>query len=148
MGSYQLPPDVADSFNDLADRVARLEATSGRILASALPEVTTSSVALVDLGGPSLTFDVGPGSFVALFVEADMKNTSSGPRAQMSVVEPTDIPSGFQVLSQSGSVYLKTVTTSFVTFHATPGRRTYTIKYSVDAGTGFFQNRRMWGYVF
>lgn len=150
MGNYQSQPDIVDEFAAISTRVEALESGSGRVMVAAPGEVSTTAVGGgADLGGPYLTLDVGVGRFVGIFVQAEVWNTTPGARAEMSLFEVTDIPAPVILAGAATATYALTASTQFFVFHATPGRRTYKLLYATDfAGTAFFRNRRIWGYVF
>ncbi len=149
----------------LAQRLADIERQLGmlhrghirnRQYAEQLGEVGTTLAGPVDLGGPSITVNALAGSFVAVYAQAEV-STDGVATASVYVYEPTDLPSGEQIMQNSGipayqarrtapglSVGVITTPSGQITFVPTPGTRTYSLRYSGAGGTGFFRNRRLW----
>lgn len=141
------------------------------------PSVSTNSTSVVDLGGPSLGITVPASGFVMALATADITSVSFGGGITSGGVwlyEPTDIPNpaalGTPIMSSdTNTIATRAMMTSpnssqgfstqpnggvfpygdMLVFQATPGFRTYTLRYSAWAssvatfGSPSFANRRL-----
>jgi hypothetical protein len=114
--------------------------------ASVAGPLTTGSSNRVNLGGPSVTVNVGPSGLVAYWAKATVQ--SSGGTAEVWLVEPTgEAP---QISNTGGAVELYTKPESdtgtnifnagLSTEWVGPGQKTFSLQYLDTAGTGTFSN--------
>jgi Collagen triple helix repeat (20 copies) len=112
--------------------------------ASVVGPLTTGSSSRVNLGGPSVTVNVGPSGLVAYWAKATV--SSSGGTAEVWLVEPTgEAP---QIQNSGGAVPLYTKPESdsgtnifnagLSTEYVGPGQKTFSLQYADSAGTGTF----------
>jgi collagen triple helix repeat protein len=125
--------------------------------------VTDATGQVVDSAGPSVEIDVPSGGLVQLFYLARMKTEvgisatcpdTGDNRAQLYLYEPTDFPDGLLVGGTLAPGYQLRVPNrqfgdagvgTWLVLPATPGHRTYSLRYGADPGCrGFFKNRRLW----
>jgi hypothetical protein len=127
--------------------------------------VTDVTGQTIDSAGPSIEIDVPSGELVQLFYVVRMKTDTGisatcpdpGPglsRARLYLYEPTDFPEGVDLGGTVASGYqLKVPNRQFgdtglgtwLVLPATPGHRTYSLRYGADPGCrGYFKNRRLW----
>jgi hypothetical protein len=125
--------------------------------------VTGATGQIVDSAGPSVEVDVPSGGLVQLFYLARMKTEAGisatcpdtgANRAQLYLYEPTDFPQGLVLGGTLAPGYQLRVPNrqygdagvgSWLVLPATPGHRTYSLRYGADPGCrGFFKNRRLW----
>jgi hypothetical protein len=130
-------------------------------------EVSTGSFVPVDLGGPSVTVNVPEGALVGIFVSMEGKADCTDTRYVVRVYESTDFPGTDQAsrgpaivdgglewkpvytTPLSGSFFSRKGIAGFgVVYPATPGTRTYAVRYMRETGqatcTVFFRNRQLW----
>jgi hypothetical protein len=160
---YALTPEgkQAERFADLERQVSRVDRsgilTLRRQYAEALGEVSTTLATPTDLGGPSITTTVLVSQFVAVYAECAIHTGGAG-TAGVWLYEPTDLSGGASILASGSTTYvtMKTVPGSLGTttiggqfVHVpTAGERTFSLRYSITSGTGFFATRRLWVEVF
>jgi hypothetical protein len=125
-------------------------------------EVSTTSPAALDLGGPTVTVKVPKGGLVAVLAEVRMRVTGGGAQneAQVRLFEPSALPTSPQILG-TGSNNFNTRFTApgpsaqdgaggelrggWLIFSAGAGTRTFSLRYSqVGGGTAIFQNPKLW----
>lgn len=125
-------------------------------------EVSTTSPAALDLGGPSVTVKVPQGGLVAVLAEVRMRVTGGGAmnEAQVRLFEPSALPTSPQILG-TGSNSFETRFTApgpsnqdgaggelrggWLIFSAGAGTRTFSLRYAkVGGGTAIFQNPKLW----
>ena len=110
--------------------------------------------------GPSVTVDVGPAGLVAVYAEVLVSDSFVGgaPEARAQLFEPADLPGCQTILANSGDTLelRRTIagdpagTTgpgSWIVLRATPGTRTYSIRYGRSSGGGgfaLFGQRNLW----
>src|SRR5919108_323143 len=126
-------------------------------------EVSTSSSEPVNLGGPSVTVEVPDGALVGILASTELKACPDGsPVAR--VIEPTDFPgpgltprigdahsfdweTHYFTPSSQFSGPRRDISGFAVVYPATPGIRTYTLKYLKGGGGSCpvsFRNRNLW----
>lgn len=137
--------------------------------------VTTAEInPVVDLGGPSVTVEVPDDGFVMALISADVQGGSSDVSTAQAAVwlhEPTDIPDPFAtgsppISSAGGADWTSKLSApnttaagasaingavfpygDFLVFRATPGTRTYSLRYSAANSPGginvSFRNRKL-----
>lgn len=110
--------------------------------------VSTGSASPVDLGGPSVTVNVGPSGLVAYWATATLTSVGGG-TAQVSLYEPSgNAPQIEGSLSSPVKLYTKpgsdTGTTVFngglSTLDVGSGSKTLSLRFADTAGTGIFEN--------
>ena len=97
---------------------------------------------------PSVSVDVGPAGLVAVYVEGEISRPGTGTAASVYLYEPTDLPGCERVLrttayspaelrrSLPGSSVGTTDRGSWLIFRATPGTRTYSLRFGAEGGGG------------
>ena len=97
---------------------------------------------------PSVSVDVGPSGLVAVYAEGDISRPGTGTAASVYLYEPTDLPGCERLLRSTvyspsevrrtlpGSSVGTTNRGSWLIFPATPGTRTYTLRYGAEGGGG------------
>lgn len=97
---------------------------------------------------PSVSVDVGPSGLVSVYVEGEISRPGTGTAASVYLYEPTDLPGCERVLrstmyapaelrrSMPGSSVGTTGRGSWLIFHATPGTRTYSLRFGAEGGAG------------
>jgi len=146
-----LAPSAVDPFKA---NLTKVSAAGG--------QVSTTSNAVVDLGGPYVTVKVPRGALVAIYAEADMLISGGGndARAQVHLVELTEVPAG-PVIMESGSRQVQTRRTApgagnqvgvvgasragWLVMQVSPGNHSFQLRYSREGGgTAVFANRKLW----
>ncbi len=126
---------------------------------------TTSLDTPVDLGGPSVTVNVGPSGLVEVFARADLDTTNHRNDflcGEVFLSEATDVnpPLGILLACRFASREWTAPqghttgrqSASWLVFEATPGVRTFTLKYQrscsnlpcTSAEVPVFSNRKLW----
>jgi hypothetical protein len=108
-----------------------------------------------------VTVRVGTNALIQVFVQSEMSQTGGAgtDEAKVHLFEPTLLPGAPKVLG-SASNTIETVYTApgsgdasgvvgqtragALTLSAPPGKYTFSLRYSADAGTATFQNRKLW----
>ncbi len=97
---------------------------------------------------PSVSVDVGPSGLVAVYAEGQISRPGTGTAASVYLFEPTDLPGCERLLrstafspaelrrSLPGSSVGTTDRGSWLIFRATPGTRTYTLRFGAEGGGG------------
>jgi hypothetical protein len=147
----KIAPGAVDAF--------RTDLSKLRTLAG---EVSTTSPAALDLGGPSVTVKVPKGALVAVLAEATMRVTGGGANneAQVRLFEPSALPTSPKILGTGSSAFDTRFTSpgagnqngasgelrgGWLTFSAGAGTRTFSLRYSRQGGgTAIFQNPKLW----
>lgn len=147
----KIAPNAVDGFKT---NLTKLRALGG--------EVSTTSPAAVDLGGPSVTVKVPKGALVAVLAEATMRVTGGGAQneAQVRLFEPTALPTSPQILGTGSNSFDTRFTApgpgnqsgaggelrgGWLIFSAGAGSRTFSLRYSrAGGGTAIFQNPKLW----
>jgi hypothetical protein len=110
--------------------------------------VSTGSATPVDLGGPSVTVNVGPSGLVAFWAKAKLKSVGGG-TAEIVIQHPTGYAT--QITNSSSSpiqmfTKAESNTGTFIfnpglsTMYVGPGTKTFSLTYSDSAGTGVFED--------
>jgi hypothetical protein len=151
--------DASVTAAKLSGSIGTGDATAG--YAAVATEQTTASASFTDLAtvGPSVSITVPTNGIVKVFAQVAMK-TSSG-TAEVGLYEATDISTAQAILSTTNSSYETRNTTpdsddgtttltrgGALSFPATAGARTFTLKYKTSAGTATFQTRKLWVVAF
>ena len=90
-------------------------------------------------GGPSLTVTVSSAGLVSIWADATVNDSgagASGPYPQLYIHEPTDLPGCGLLVGDTGSGQRAAHPLGWVNFRATPGTRTYTLRYGRLQGGG------------
>jgi hypothetical protein len=118
-------------------------------------EESTGSTSYTDLAtvGPTVRVTVPPNALINLRAQAELKSTDPTKPAQVTVFEAADFPNpdltGFVAQSASTDHFeLNPRISGAILLAATPGTRTYVLKYRATGGTATFRNRRLWITVF
>jgi hypothetical protein len=102
--------------------------------------------ACVDSTSPSVSVDVGPSGLVAVYAEGLIARPGTGTAASVYLYEPTDFPGCERLLRSTayspaelrrtlpGSSVGTTDRGSWLIFPATPGTRTYSLRYGAEGG--------------
>jgi hypothetical protein len=98
---------------------------------------------------PSVTVDVGPSGLVAVYAEGALSRPGTGTAASVYLYEPTDLPGCERVLRSTsyaspgelrrtmpGSTVGTIDRGSWLILRATPGTRTYSLRYGAEGGGG------------
>jgi hypothetical protein len=131
--------------------IARADTANG-VASTILPAATAAD-------GPSVSVDVPSGSMVAVHVRADMRQTGADGIAAIHLYEPTALPGAPRVLGTNSNTtetrYISPgsgdslgvtsqVRSGWIVLSDVPsGRRTFSLRYSTESGTGAFENRRL-----
>jgi hypothetical protein len=125
-------------------------------------ELTTTSSAPVDLGGPHVTVKVPKGGLVAILAEATMRVTGGGANneAQVRLFEPTSLPNSPTIMATGSNAFENRFTApgpgaqngaggdlrgGWLVFSAGSGVRTFSLRYAKQGGgTAIFRNPRLW----
>lgn len=134
-------------------------------------ETSTASAAKVDLGGPSVTLDIADEAFVCIFADVEIKGgggpVSGSYYATVWLYDGNvDFGSGHVLLSSEDAAFFQRKVSTpglgashpygdtfphggFKAFPATPGSRTYSLRYSASSEgyTSYFRNRRLWAFT-
>ncbi len=147
----KIAPNSVDAFKT---DLTKLRAVGG--------EVSTTSPAALDLGGPSVTVKVPKGALVAVLAEATMRITGGGAQneAQVRLFEPSALPTSPQILGTGSNAFDTRFTApgpgnqagaggelrgGWLIFSAGAGTRTFSLRYSRQGGgTAIFQNPKLW----
>jgi hypothetical protein len=123
-------------------------------------EVSTTSDAYVDLGGPAVTVDVPSGGLIEFFAGADLRGQ---PGCQQIALFEDDTIVAPAILScantdwvqkwvapsvgSGGNGTFDRAVSTWNTMETTPGSHTYSLRYRTDttqSDTAFFRNRKIW----
>jgi hypothetical protein len=134
-------------------------------VATAAGQVSTTSNAAVDLGGPYLTVKVPKGALVGVYAEADMLISGGGTdaRAQVHLIELTKLASA-PLIMESAARQVQTRRTApgagneagvvgasrggALMMQLSPGTHVFQLRYSRQGGgTAVFANRKLWASV-
>lgn len=126
-----------------------------RYPAEALEEVSTSSAAYIDLGGPEITVPTRPGAIVAVLCDVDMRNSAS---SLTNFAAELDGSGQLLAIGEDASnVYRRVLSGGrfpngdLAVFPATANEHTLRLKYGIVAGggtgVGFWRNRRLWAFT-
>jgi hypothetical protein len=147
----KVAPNAVDAFKT---NLTTLRSLSG--------EVSTTSPAALDLGGPTVTVKVPEGGLVAVLAEARMRVTGGGANneAQVRLFEPSALPTSPQILGTGSSSFVSRFTApgpgnqvgaggelrgGWLIFSAGSGTRTFSLRYAqTGGGTAIFQNPKLW----
>jgi hypothetical protein len=116
------------------------------VTASLAGPVSTGSSSPVDLGGPSVTVNVGPSGLVAYWARGELKSVGGG-EAEIALIDKgfapqLTTPANFyvQLHTEPGSDSGTNVfNTGLSTDYVGPGKQTLKLEYLDSGGTGFFQ---------
>ena len=143
-----------NAVNPFNTNLTRLAARTG--------EVTTTSAAPVDLGGPAVTVKVPKGALVAVFAEVTMRVTGGGQNneAQVRLNEPSVLSNSPTIMATGSNAFDNRFTSpgqgnqngvsgdlrgGWLVFSAGAGTRTFSLRYAKQGGgTAIFQNPRLW----
>lgn len=129
--------------------------------ATTVAALGTSSTTPVDLSGPSVAVRVGSNALVQVFAQADVNQTGGGggDEGKVHLFEPTVLPTAPKILGTTSNTFETRYATpgtgnasgatsvtrgGAIALNLPPGTYTFSLRYSVDAGTATFQNRRIW----
>lgn len=175
MGSVDRPPNIITDLRGMKGRIADLERRqlgqakimaegiiAKRQYAEALDEVSTTSAAQQDLGGPAITIEVPEAAFIRVFAEVEMKVDAGGPAA-VYLADSLDGTDGDPVLVTNANDWTRmrtsatgvAGTTGFLgqtrAYPATAGEHVVHLLYAQALGgspLAYFRNRRLWVEVF
>jgi hypothetical protein len=124
-------------------------------------ESSTTSQVPVDLGGPNASVKVPSGAMVAIHARAAMRSTGSN-TARVYLYEPTMIPKPVKILASGATPNFQTrYSTSgtsssgaddgvvnvarggWIVMPATPGVKTFSLRYDTSGGTAIFKDRQL-----
>lgn len=148
--------------NDLGKRSVKTTSTNLIRTDTAAGLTQTTSGSSADLGGPSVTVRVPGGALVAVHAQTQMRQFGGGMdnRAVVHLHEPTVLPNAPRIMSTGEGAFQFRYTTPtpgeedgtpsqvrsgwLVLSNVPAGRRTFSLRYSVDnGGTAQFQNREL-----
>ncbi|HKG35272.1 MAG TPA: hypothetical protein VKA89_02410 [Solirubrobacterales bacterium] len=147
----KLAPNSVDPFKL---NVAKLGARAA--------ELTTTSTAPADLGGPHVTVKVPKGALVAIFAEVTMRITGAGTNneAQVRLFEPGTLANSPTIMATGSNAFENRFTTpgpgaqngaggdlrgGWLVYSAGSGVRTFSLRYAKQGGgTAIFRNPRLW----
>lgn len=119
-------------------------------------ESSTTSQTPVDLGGPNATVKVPSGAMVAIHAMAAMRSTGNN-TANVYLHEPSMIPTPVKIIASGATPDFQTrysapgtdtgvvnkVRGGWIVMPATPGTKTFSLRYDTSGGTAIFKDRQL-----
>jgi hypothetical protein len=147
--------------NDLGKRSVKTTSTN-LVRSDTAPGLTqTASGTAIEAGGPSVTVRVPAGALVAVHAQAELRRSGGGggDNARVHLHEPTVFGASPQIMRNDTTGFEFRYTTPtpgeadgaasqarsgwLVLSNVPAGKRTFSLRYSAEGGTGLFQNREL-----